>query len=173
MNQLSLFSLLLKSLEPKPLPTEDAPEGYLHGWYSAEYAEFCGTLTYENVDGVRVELIEVTKENWTVASWKDKKYVGLVKEGTCQKGMGGTGGTVRKNYKENLFEFDNELINNEIYKKDFDYKKIYNKDFDYNKIYNILNVEPEPEPKPDSVIVPVPMSQTSLSEQEQEQEEQK
>ena len=66
-------------------PTEEAPTGFLHGWYSAKQATFCGSLFYLNEEGHRIVVSEVGIEtktqntDWSLKNlWNDMIYVGLV-----------------------------------------------------------------------------------------------
>jgi len=64
-------------------PTEDAPDGLLHGWYSKKQENFKGSLLYRKSDGTIQQVSEVskppkTKEETETSMWNDMKYVGLV-----------------------------------------------------------------------------------------------
>lgn len=61
------------------LPTEDAPEGFSHAWYSIGQAVKAGTSYYRNQEGKDIEISEV-KTSKEPSYWTDAKYLGLVTE---------------------------------------------------------------------------------------------
>ena len=62
-------------------PTEAAPEGFMHAWYSAKNDNVSGTATYKGVSGERVEVTEVSASDVPCSKWDDLEYVGLIMKG--------------------------------------------------------------------------------------------
>jgi hypothetical protein len=68
-----------------PFPTEDAPAGQHHGWFSTKQSQF-GTTFYKKEDGTEVEVTEVTDTKVWSSNWDDVVYVGLVMDRGSRKG---------------------------------------------------------------------------------------
>ncbi len=65
-------------------PTENAPDGLLHGWYSKQQEFLVGSILYEKADQTdqnKIQVSEVSKEpKKKQETFDDMRYVGLVKE---------------------------------------------------------------------------------------------
>jgi hypothetical protein len=82
--------IIVLELETKTvLPTEKAPEGFYHGWYSETQANIKGTAIYYNLQGGLVEISEVTESPICRSPWTDKQYVGLLKKAGWRPGRSG------------------------------------------------------------------------------------
>jgi hypothetical protein len=65
-------------------PTQNAPEGFLHAWYSSKEMESThrSATFYENEIGKKVYVTEVTSSATPMCRWDDLQYIGLVVCGT-------------------------------------------------------------------------------------------
>lgn len=74
------------------LPTEFAPPGLFHAWWSDKSLDVLSTSVYQRPDGSEVEVCQVGTDPNSFA-WEDRRYLGLVVNlengGWVRSGMSG------------------------------------------------------------------------------------